>query len=384
MAEQERMIRTDAAPVLNADTVDSRAADAGVLDDRRRLFWTLQLGGWGAFFLVNYVSTLPFSKPPAFALYQLAEALSGILFTLILRWLISRLWDLHPLRMVLGTVAAVYLCAISWTLTSNLVYFGVYPAYTPEGVFGWLDGALYSTWVLLCWTGLYFGIKYYRLVQVEREHALRAETLARESQLKMLRYQLNPHFLFNTLNAVSTLVLDGDQPRARGMINRLSDFLRYSLESDPMQTVSLRQELDALGLYLGIEEERFGERLSVAIRVSREAELAQVPSLLLQPLIENAIKYAIAPREDGGRVSVIAARSGDALVLSVEDDGQGLVSDGGADAGVGVGLANTRERLVQHYGDAQRLELEPADPHGLRVAIQIPYRALTDDQDGGR
>jgi len=352
--------------------------DAGLLDDRRRFFWALQLGGWGAFFLVNYVGTLPFSKPPAYTLYQFAEALSGILFTLALRGLLARIWDLHPLRLVAGTLIAVYLCAVGWTLSKNLVYFGAYAAYNPSGLVQWLDGALYSTWVLLCWTGLYFGIKYHRLVQVEREHALRAETLAHESQLKMLRYQLNPHFLFNTLNAISTLVLDGDQQRARGMINRLSDFLRYSLESDPMRTVSLRQELDALDLYLGIEEQRFGDRLSVEISASQEAELAQVPSLLLQPIVENAIKYAVAPCETGGKLRVLAARVGARLEISIEDDGPGLGSS--ADPGAGVGLTNTRERLRQHYGDEQRFRLEPAEPQGLRVRLSIPYQP---DDEGG-
>jgi two-component system, LytTR family, sensor kinase len=349
-----------------------------LLDSRKRLFWALQLGGWGAFFLVNYVGTLPFPKPPAFTLYQFTEALSGIIFTLVLRALLGRLWDWEPLRMVLATIASVYLCAIGWTLTKNLVYFGTYASAAPTSWLGWMDGALYSTWVLLCWTGLYFGIKYYRLVQVEREHALRSETLARESQLMMLRYQLNPHFLFNTLNAVSTLILDGDERRARGMINRLSDFLRYSLESDPMQTVSLRQELDALGLYLGIEEVRFGDRLAVNFSVSREAEVARVPSLLLQPIVENAIKYAIAPSETGGCLAVSAVIADGSLVLVIADDGPGL---GDSDnAGVGVGLDNTRERLAKHYGEDQSFRMEAVDPHGLRITMCLPYEPIALDE----
>jgi signal transduction histidine kinase len=346
---------------------------------RKRLFWALQLGGWGAFFLINYVGTLPFSRPPAFTLYQLTEALSGILFTLVLRAFLGRIWDWEPLRMVVGTIAGVYICALGWTLAKNVVYFGTFISALPNTVVGWMDGALYSTWVLLCWTGLYFGIKYYRLVQVEREHSLRSETLARESQLKMLRYQLNPHFLFNTLNAVSTLILDGDQKRARGMINRLSDFLRYSLESDPMQTVTLRQELDALRLYLGIEEERFGDRLTVIYEVSREAEIAKVPSLLLQPIIENAIKYAIAPSETGGRLTVKAGCVEDSLILTIEDDGPGYGEH--PMPGVGVGLANTRERLAKHYSDEGSFEMEAVDPHGLRIIIRIPYEPKAPDSD---
>ncbi len=126
----------------------------------------------------------------------------------------------------------------------------------------------------------------------------------------MLRYQLNPHFLFNTLNAISTLVLDNQNRTANLAVSRLSEFLRYTLDQDPMKKVTLRQELDALNLYLGIEKLRFGDRLRLEFDVDERAESALVPSLLLQPLVENAMKYAIAPREQGGAVTVIAGIEG--------------------------------------------------------------------------
>ncbi len=126
----------------------------------------------------------------------------------------------------------------------------------------------------------------------------------------MLRYQLNPHFLFNTLNAISTLVLDGQNRIANLAVSRLSEFLRYTLDQDPMKKVTLRQELDALNLYLGIEKLRFGDRLKLEFDVDERSETALVPSLLLQPLVENSMKYAIAPREQGGSVTVIAGIEG--------------------------------------------------------------------------
>jgi LytS/YehU family sensor histidine kinase len=230
---------------------------------------------------------------------------------------------------------------------------------------------IYSMLLLLCWSGLYFSVKIYERLQQEREATLAATALAQEAQLKMLRYQLNPHFLFNTLNAISTLVLDGQNRIANLAVSRLSEFLRYTLDQDPMKKVTLRQELDALNLYLGIEKLRFGERLKLEFDVDERSEAALVPSLLLQPLVENAMKYAIAPREQGGLVSVIAGIEGNELRLAVVDDGPGLSMGSGTGNGRGVGLRNTRERLKVLYGDAHRIEVADAGP-GLRVEMRLP------------
>ena len=134
----------------------------------------------------------------------------------------------------------------------------------------------------------------------------KAESMAHEAQLKMLRYQLNPHFLFNTLNSISSLVNKRDDSRANEMILQLSDFLRHSLYIDPVEGITLKEELDALHLYLRIEQARFGDRLSVHLDVSSDAEQLNVPSMILQPLVENAIKYAIAPCEEGGEIKISA------------------------------------------------------------------------------
>src|SRR6478735_6950310 len=147
------------------------------------------------------------------------------------------------------------------------------------------SNAMSSTYLLLCWTGIYFGIKYYESLQQQREAALKAAALAQEAQLKMLRYQLNPHFLFNTLNAISTLILDNQNRTANNAVTRLSEFLRYTLDQDPMKKVTLRQELEALELYLGTERLRFGERLRLEYALEDASLEALVPSLLLQPLL---------------------------------------------------------------------------------------------------
>jgi two-component system, LytTR family, sensor kinase len=188
----------------------------------------------------------------------------------------------------------------------------------------------------------------------------------------MLRYQLNPHFLFNTLNAISTLILDNQNRTANNAVTRLSEFLRYTLDQDPMQKVTLRQELEALELYLGTERLRFGERLQLEYAIEDASLEALVPSLLLQPLLENSLKYAVSTRERGGRVRIESRRRGTMLEISVSDDGPGLREQGHTSERRGVGLRNIRERLAVFYGPNHRLALMNSAP-GLRVELALPF-----------
>jgi two-component system LytT family sensor kinase len=233
------------------------------------------------------------------------------------------------------------------------------------------SSAMHSTYLLLCWTGIYFGIKYYMSFQQQQEATLRAATLAQEAQLKMLRYQLNPHFLFNTLNAISTLVLDNENRTANQAVMRLSEFLRYTLDQDPMKKVTLRQEIEAMNLYLTTEKLRFGDRLKLEFAIEERALEALVPSLLLQPLIENAVKYAVSPSEQGGTVRVEGRARGAMLELVVADDGPGLNTGAAPGAGRGVGLRNTRERLAVLYEDNHRFAALDNKP-GLRIELGLP------------
>jgi LytS/YehU family sensor histidine kinase len=230
---------------------------------------------------------------------------------------------------------------------------------------------------------MYFGINYYLQFQQEREKALKAMSMAHQAQLKMLRYQLNPHFLFNTLNAISTLVLDKDTVGANGMLGRLSSFLRYTLVNQPTQKVSLEQELYALELYLDIEKVRFEDHLRLVWQIDEDAKRALMPSLLLQPLIENAVKYAIAPSEEGGMIAVSAGVENGRLILKVRDDGPGLDADSVRDPKLssGVGIANIRERLTQIYGDDHGFELRDARGGGLEVVISIPCELAAEEED---
>jgi len=199
------------------------------------------------------------------------------------------------------------------------------------------------------------------------------ETQLAQAQLAALQAQLHPHFLFNALNTVSALVHD-DPDAADRMIARLSDLLRHTLDSAGTHEVTLREEIAFLAAYLEIEQARFEDRLRVEWAVDPTVLGAGVPHLLLQPLVENAIRHGIAPRPAPGTVWVRAARAAGAVRLTVRDDGVGLGHR--AASGGGVGLANTRARLAQLYGDAHALTVAPAPGGGTVVEVTIPFRAL--------
>jgi two-component system sensor histidine kinase AlgZ len=202
---------------------------------------------------------------------------------------------------------------------------------------------------------------------------MKAETLAHQAQLRALRYQLNPHFLFNTLNAISTLVAQNENAAANRMIARLSEFLRLTLESSGAQEVPLAAEIDFMKRYLEIEQVRLGDRLDIHFDIAPETLAIPVPNLILQPLVENAIRHGIAPRESGGRLEIEARCTGGLLQLEVRNDGP---KPGGdlSPLDQGVGLSNTRARLEQLYGAAHRFELRSLETGGLAVAICLPQK----------
>ncbi len=353
-----------------------------MLDDifrnRERLFWILNGFGWGGYTIAAYLGALAHEKPDSFVAVSLAAGALGFLFTIPMRYAYGRLWARSPWQIALGVVLISYVVAAAWRLIHNELYWEwVKHGWKPAHFLDRIDGVMGSFYIILCWSGLYFGIKYHRELQQQTEQTLKATAAAHQAQLMALRYQLNPHFLFNTLNAISTLILDRDNETANLAVTRLSDFLRYSLDNDPMKRVTLRQELEALDLYLEIEKVRFGERLTVQREIETRALDGLVPSLILQPLIENAVKYAVTPREEGGSIKITAKVHQGALLITVADDGPGLGNGSSKQKSSGVGLKNTRERLKQLYGELQALTLAPNAPHGLVITINLPYENRT-------
>lgn len=207
----------------------------------------------------------------------------------------------------------------------------------------------------------------------EQLKRLQAESTARDAQLQMLRYQLNPHFLFNTLNSITALITINDGDHAQEMVQRLSLFLRRSLDQDSLDTVSVEYEMDTLKLYFDIEKIRFEDRLEIVFDIEPQVLQAQVPSFILQPIIENSLKHAIAPDEEGGSIRLVARKIENMLQLEVIDSGPGMnAQDIGL--GQGVGLSNTLERLTRLYDDHYSFDATNDNPQGLSIRICIPYQ----------
>ena len=342
--------------------------------NRNVLFWSLHAAGWGAYGISQYFGALLYEKPNSYAQVIVVAAVAGFILSMPMRYIYRRLWGLPPRVFVTGVLVTCYVTALAIRTVINLAYKQlVEPDWQFKTLFELFGGAISTTYLLLCWTALYFAIRYYESQQKQQEAVLKAVALAQESQLKMLRYQLNPHFLFNTLNAISTLILDNQNRTANHAIARLSEFLRYTLDQDPMKKVTLRQEIEALDLYLGTERLRFGERLRLEYAIEGPALDALVPSLLLQPLLENSLKYAISPREEGGCVRIEGRARGAMLEVSVIDDGPGLRDryTPSERERRGVGLRNTRERLAVLYGEDHRFAVLNSHP-GLRIDMALP------------
>ncbi len=205
--------------------------------------------------------------------------------------------------------------------------------------------------------------------QSESRAALLAAQLA-EARLAALRMQLNPHFLFNSLNTILVMVRDGDDRNAAVSIERLAGVLRRLLKADQRHELPLAEEIEFLKEYLAIEQARFSDRLHPRFDVPESLGSAQVPELILQPIVENALRHGIGKRTESGELIIVARRRLDELVLTVQDDGAGLPETGVVE---GVGLSNTRARLATLYGETGSLEMSPAQPRGAVVVIRLPF-----------
>ncbi len=361
-------------------------------DNKNRAFWNLQLAGWGGTAVLRAMSSLANDQTPDRLVIILISTIAGFSLSLILsvayRYLITQkplvTWGATALS--LGLATGIFAFIDSWVLEVA--------GASSEGGFASLFLGIYffDMTLLGAWSALYYAINFFLQVEEQADRLERLEAQATSAQLAMLRYQLNPHFLFNTLNSISTLVLLKQTEPANAMLTRLSSFLRHTLVSQPGGKVTVAQEVETLKLYLDIERMRFEERLQTDFRVEELAAKAQIPSMLLQPLIENAIKYGVSPLEEGARIMLLAQIVGPRLRITVSDTGPGVVSGGEDDDlpavmathkrrdSTGVGLANIRDRLAQAYGEDHRFEIRSPESGGFTVVIEIPHE-LADEKE---
>lgn len=307
--------------------------------------------------LDRYLSSDGHFFPVAFIYLTIACAL-----TFVMRPIYQRVWKSEPsvltigLTIIICSIVAAYLWLIIGEIIFGLLGIRQFPVPAKKSLIAFLsDSFIYSLqhhkpFLFLSWSALYFGIKYWQSKKQEEENALKAEALAKEAELKMLRYQLNPHFLFNSLNSASALISE-NPPRAEKMINELSDFLRYSLVNTKTNMVTLKDEIEALRNYLNIEQVRFEEKLQVDFRVAPEAESFALPNFLLHPLVENAVKYGMQTSELPLQIEIKAEKKDDKLFVEISNSGKWYSSNGASPNGGGmnVGLENVKKRLEQFF-----------------------------------
>ncbi|QZD86984.1 sensor histidine kinase [Qipengyuania psychrotolerans] len=361
-------------------------------ENKNQAFWNLQLLGWGGATMLRIMSALANDQPPDRLIIILIATITGFSLSLILSVVYNYLITQKPLftwsatAAILAFATGVYAFIDSWVLevagtsaSGNFVslFVGIY---------------FFDLTLLGAWSALYYAINFFLQVEEQTDRLERLEAQATSAQLAMLRYQLNPHFLFNTLNSISTLVLLKQTAPANAMLTRLSSFLRHTLVTQPGGKVSVAQEVETLQLYLSIERMRFEERLQTDFKVEDLAAKAQIPSMLLQPLIENAVKYGVSPQEEGAEISLLAQIVGPRLRITVSDTGPGVDVGGVAEDlpvvmathkrrdSTGVGLANIRDRLAQAYGDDHRFEIRSPETGGFTVLIEIPHE-LADEEE---
>lgn len=361
-------------------------------ENKNRAFWMLQFAGWAGYFLLRTVTSLANQQPWSFVVVLLIGAITGFSISLILSAIYEKLINLRPV-ITWSVTGVALLISVSLYAFIEAWIIGLYNPSTPSSLLQRVVGYYFLQATLLGgWSALYYAINFFLQVEEQNDQLQRLEMQATSAQLAMLRYQLNPHFLFNTLNSISTLVLLKQTGPANAMLTRLSSFLRHTLINEPGGKVTLAEEIETLKLYLDIERMRFEERLRTEFRIAPETAKACLPSLLLQPLVENAIKYAVSTQEEGAQIILSAQLVGQRLRIAVSDTGPGLPSAGeqpilpatmtgeGRMESTGVGLANIRDRLAQAYGEDHLFEIRTPADGGFTVIIELPYETAEEDQ----
>lgn len=365
-------------------------SDKPFFADKNRAFWNLHSAGWGGATALYAVTVIANGQPLSFLVPVLISAVTGYSVTLILSVVYHYVIEKRPFVTWGTTLLAVMSATLLYAYIDTWVVQTIREGADQTPFAQLLLGALFKDGLLIgAWSALYYAINYFVRGEEQADQMMRLEAQATSAQLTMLRYQLNPHFLFNTLNSISTLVLLKQTDQANAMLSRLSSFLRFTLINEAAAKVPLTQEIETLKLYLDIEKMRFEERLRTFFTIEPAVKDALVPSLLLQPLVENAIKYAVTPKEEGADISVVAQLVGQRVRITVSDTGPGL-QPGQQDftLSTGVGMANTRERLLQAYGDDQRFEHYVKAGGGFEVLLELPYQtgimAGDDNQAGAK
>jgi two-component system LytT family sensor kinase len=356
------------------------------------LFFVLNSSGWILFAALWSAGDLATERLLPAAVKNLAWAATGFTLTLALRAIYRRIRSTHNSFVAYGVACVLVSTVLTppWRLAAlalmRLGYFALshspqlIPIIAAEALAvadasWWISISAWAAWagMLFMWSSLYFGINAMLDLEAERARVARALKLADTAQLRALQSNLHPHFLFNALNGIATLIREKDVTAASEMVDELSIFLRSTLQRLTSPEIRVAEELQLVDQYLRIQRFRFEDRLHTHVEADPDALGALIPTLILQPLVENALRHGILPREDGGSLCVSVRKAGETLVVSVEDDGPGLRHD--LQNSIGLGLVNCKDRLTALYGSAAQLTLgSRPEGGGCAVVIRMPFR----------
>lgn len=362
---------------------------SSVPDRGRAAKWLLIFGVWtlfALFFASQFALQNQLSENPIpfwrILSWQLVSGYAWFVFSPIILTLSAKYpfedqkWKVSvPIHVVASILVSLCLLAVDAFILPKLGYLARFQLTSFFETYKILFFVNFHFSIAIYWAvvAIHQAILYYRKYRERELKTSQLEARLAQSRLQVLKMQLHPHFLFNTLNAISELIHRNPDVADR-MITDLSDLLRMSFENLEVQEIPLSQELEFLRKYLEIEQTRFHDRLEVKMEIAADTLDASVPNMILQPLVENAIKHGISPKADGGHINVTAARSNGHLQISVSDDGVGVPGGEVSRVEEGVGLSNTRRRLRHLYGDAHTFELNSVGGHGVNVDLDIPYR----------
>jgi two-component system, LytTR family, sensor kinase len=346
------------------------------MSSRVRTQWAANVLLWAVSYVVMGIRVASGGPSMPFAhelwLRRLAPTVMAILVSAVIGHILWRIraWDLRA-RLALAFGMCVAGGAI-YGMTNYFVFYVVMPRWEPMPWTSGLSVGSILLWVFVAWCAICFAMDYDFILKERTRNLLTTQNLALDAENRMLRAQINPHFLFNTLNALSALIIEKKNDQAERVLLLLSRVLRRTLDRDLPDLMTLREELKAQREYLRIEQVRFGRRLKVVERVPDELKDALVPSLILQPLVENAVKWGLGPSERPVTVEISAHESGGRLCVSVADDGGGVFK--APPPRTGVGLQNVQRRLLVLFGGEARLATSTLEPRGFKATLELPMR----------
>ncbi len=349
----------------------------------KNLFWKFQLFGWTIYFLIVLLFNLSGEQNFIVVIMSLMAFLGGFALTTVFRFFIKDNGWLHinPIKLVLPLILVSSLIALIWSASFMSVYYGLNIVFDQPKIFSWKTyGSNFANayLIVILWSVIYFAYHYIKIGQESRVERYQVEAAARSAELNVLKGQINPHFMFNSLNNIRALMLE-DVTRAREMITRLSDILRYSLSMTNRQEVSIAEECVIVENFLALSKIQYEDRLQFRLDISKATLEKKIPPMTLQILVENSIKHGISILPQGGKVLVQTRLIHDVLLLQVWNTGKLLPLSGNPSSKKsGIGLSNIRSRLKLMYGDQARFDIKPIN-NGVMASIHIAAKANSEN-----